>query len=121
MHKVVYSSCYGGFSLSLKAIDWLEANCTDNELRKFIRATRSKILSSLSREIFCCDISDWFEGKRHHKDLIAVVEALGSEANGSCADLAIAHISGRQYRIEEYDGAEEVVTPEGSDWIIIQD
>ena len=120
-HKVVYNNCYGGFSISLKAIDWLEANCTDNELRKFIKATKIKILSSLSKEIFCYDISDWFDCKRHHKDLVAVAEALGAEANGPCASLEICEIGGNQYRIDEYDGAEIVVTPEGYDWIFIED
>lgn len=121
MHKVVFNGCYGGFSLSLEAVEWLEANCKDNELSKFISETRNKMLPSLFKQIFCCDISCWFDNKRHHKDLVAVVEALGNKVNGDCADLCIATISGNQYRIEEYDGVEEVVTPEGSDWIIIQD
>ena len=120
-HKVVYNNDYGGFSISMKAIDWLEANCKDNELRKFIEVTRNKILPSLSNNILCYDISDWFCNKRHHKDLIAVVEALGKEASGACADLAIEEISGNQYRIDEYDGAEDVITPNGNDWIFIND
>lgn len=124
MHKVVYNNDYGGFSLSLKAVDWLEANCSDNELRKFIKTTRNKLLPSLSKEskeILCYDISDWFDDKRHHKDLVAVVEALGADANGPCASLEICGIGGNQYRIDEYDGAENVVTPEGCDWIFIDD
>lgn len=27
MHKIVYNNDYGGFSISVKAIDWLEENC----------------------------------------------------------------------------------------------
>ena len=51
---------------------------------------------------------------------MAVVEALGDEANGECAYLGIAKIYGRQYRIDEYDGAEDVITPEdGEPWIVI--
>jgi hypothetical protein len=57
---------------------------------------------------------------RHHKDLIAVVESIGEKASGDCAELEIAHIFGRQYRIEEYDGAEEVSTPEDSDWVFME-
>ena len=120
MHKVVYNNDYGGFSISIKAVDWLEANCKDNELRKFIEVTKNKILPSLSNIILCCDVSDWFYNKRHHKDLVAVVETLGKEANGPCANLAIEKISGNQYRIDDYDGAESVITPEdGKDWIVI--
>ena len=121
MHKVVYNSDYGGFSISLKAVNWLEANCTDNKLRKFIKTTRNKLLPSLSKEILCYDISDWFDDTRHHKDLVAVVEALGDEANGPCASLEICEIGVNQYRIDEYDGSENVVTPEGYDWIFIED
>lgn len=123
-HKVVYNACYGGFSISLKAVDWLESNCIDESLREHIKIAKAESLSSTSSlkdEYLCYDVSDWFCDKRHHKDLVAVVEALGDEASGSCAELEITEISGNQYRIDEYDGSEEVITPEGSDWITIKD
>jgi len=123
MNKVVYNNNYGGFSISLKAVEWLEANCKDNELRDFIKSLRSagKEYSFSSKdECLCYDVSGWFEDKRHHKDLVAVVEALGDEANGSCAQLNIRKICGNQYRIEEYDGAEDVITPkDDNEWIVI--
>ena len=123
MNKVVYNNNYGGFSISLKAVEWLEHNSNDNELRDFIKSLRSagKEYSFSSKdECLCYDVSGWFEDKRHHKDLVAVVEALGDEANGSCAQLNIRKICGNQYRIEEYDGAEDVITPEDdSEWIVI--
>ncbi len=125
LHKVVYNACYGGFSLSLKAIDWLEEHCKDKVLRKHIKTIKTNDLNSsmsLKYEYLCCDISNLFDGKRHHKDLVAVVEALGEEASGACANLAIAEISVNQYRIDEYDGAEEVITPEdGANWVFIND
>lgn len=123
-HKVVYNACYGGFSLSLKAVDWLEENCEDNELSDFIKSLRlaGKEYSFASKDEYLrYDVSGWFDGKRHHKDLIAVVETLGHEANGPCVKLEIMEISGNQYRIDEYDGSEEVITPEDSDWIFIND
>lgn len=129
MHKVVYNACYGGFSLSLKAVDWLEHNSKDNSLLAHIEECKEDIKHSAERvkcsvkyfnDLLCCGVSRYFDGYRHHKDLVAVVEALGDKANGECAKLEIANV-GNQYRIDEYDGAEEVVTPEGSDWIIIQD
>ena len=123
-HKVVYNACYGGFSLSLKAVDWLEENAKDEALRKLIKTVKTNNLNSstsLKYEYLCYDVSDYFSDKRHHKDLVAVVEALGDEASGSCAELEITEISGNQYRIDEYDGSEEVITPEDSNWIIIND
>lgn len=124
MHKVVFNNCYGGFSISLKAVEWLEANCKDNELHDFIKSLRlagKEYTFSSKDECLRYDVSGWFEGKRHHKDLVAVVEALGDDANGPCAALGICRINGCQYRIDEYDGAEEVITPEGYDWIFIED
>ena len=124
MHKVVYNNCYGGFSISMKAVNWLEEHCNDEALRKRIKTIKINDLSSdvsLKHEYLCYDISNLFNDKRHHPDLVAVVEALGKDANGSCANLAIKEICGNQYRIDEYDGAEDVITPNGSDWIFIND
>lgn len=127
MNAVVYNACYGGFSLSLKAVDWLESNCKDESLREYIKQSLSSIKQSnvttyfSKNQIICYSISDYFRDKRHHKDLVAVVEALGDEASGDNADLEIAHISGNQYIIREYDGSEEVITPNGYDWIFIED
>ena len=125
MHKVVYNSDYGGFSLSLKAVEWLETNCKDSELRDFITSLRiaGKEYSLFSKDkCLCYDVSGWFCDKRHHKDLVAVVETLGEEANGYCANLAIEEISSNKYRIDEYDGAESIITPDDSeDWVFIKD
>jgi hypothetical protein len=58
---------------------------------------------------------------RHDKDLVAVVEKLGDKANGDCADLKVVEIDSNLYRIDEYDGAESVETPEDIDWIKLED
>lgn len=124
MNKVVYNNDYGGFSISLKAVEWLEANCKDNELRDFIKSLRlaGKEYSFSSKdECLCYDVSGWFEDKRHHKDLVAVVEALGDDANGPCVTLEIREIDGNQYRIDEYDGFEDVITPDGYGWVFINE
>ena len=124
MNKVVYNSDYGEFLLSMKAVEWLEQNCKDNKLREFIKSMRrDKCNSRLKDEYICCYVSDWFEDMRHHKDLVAVVEALGNDANGRNAKLAIANIYGNKYHIDQYDVAESVITPESADsddhWIVI--
>jgi hypothetical protein len=118
MHKVVFNNCYGGFSLSLKAIEWLEKNCKDNKLKEYIVKEKAK---NNSDYVFTYSISEYFEDNRHHKDLVAVVEALGEDANGDCALLAIKEIYCNQYRIDEYDGAEEVIVPDCENWIYIND
>ena len=124
MNRVVYNSNYGEFLLSMKAVEWLEQNGKDNKLREFIKSMRrDKCNSRLKDEYICCYVSDWFEDKRHHKDLIDVVEALGNDANGRNAKLAIADIYCNTYLIDQYDVAESVITPESADsddhWIVI--
>jgi len=95
MFKVVINNCYGNFSLSEEASKLLAA-------RKGV-------------EHVCVTHID-----RHDADLIAVVEELGCErASGEFAELYIEEIKGNQYNINEYDGAETVITPEGYRWITI--
>lgn len=116
-HKIVFNNCYGGFSLSLEAVNWLAEHATDSDLKTYIQLSYRDTDKIYLGHV----IGDWFADKRHHRDLVAVVETLGSDrASGVCAQLSICYISGNQYRIEEYDGAEEVVTPEDSNWIIIE-
>ena len=96
-NKVVYSSCFGGFSLSeeaLKMLSDLNVNVTDEYNVKY-------------------DIC------RHDPRLIEVVEKLGDAASGRHAALKIAEITGNQYIIEEYDGQESVLEPQHIKWITI--
>lgn len=119
MHRVVYNNCYGGFSLSLEAVDWLAKNATDSVLKQFIQ----KAYVNTNQRYLGYTVGDWFDDKRHHKDLIELVESIGSDrASGDCAKLDIDYISGNQYRIKKYDGAEEIITPDNDDpWITIKD
>lgn len=58
---------------------------------------------------------------RHHPLLIECVKTLGPEAaSGRFASLEIVEIEGDRYRIDEYDGAEAVFTPETTDWVVIE-
>lgn len=98
-NQVVYNDCYGGFSLSKQAIEYLrERGVSENELK--------------------------FDGRliaRHNPLLIECVKTLRDKANGRVAKLRIETIEGDVYRIEEYDGREEVITPDNADdiWISI--
>lgn len=85
MQKIVINNCYGGFGLSDKALELIaqRKNTTDR-------------------------ISHWGL-KRDDADLIAVIEELGTEAEGHCSELRIEEFDeGVEYTISEYDGSESV-------------
>lgn len=89
--KVVYNACFGGFSLSKKAIDWL--------------AERGVEYVQYQTPL-----------ERHHPLLVQCVEELGAGhrtgASGNCASLRICEVpDGAPYEIDEYDGYERVVAP----------
>lgn len=82
--KVVINSCYGGFSLSDKALD---------------------MYKQLSNKYEIYD----FELDRTDPVLIQIVETLGAEANGRFAKLRIIEIPDDiEWEITEYDGSESV-------------
>jgi hypothetical protein len=84
--KVVINKCYGGFGLSQKAVNMLEA-----------KGIKTDIMSDDQPEF------------RSHPKLIEVVEELKEEAGDRHADLHIVEIPDYiQWYIEEYDGMEHV-------------
>lgn len=98
-HKIVYNDCYGGYTLSYKAIDWLSEHGSES-IKNFIAQKRIEAkerddFSSASQEsidnakFYVMDAVRSFL-KRHDPDLVAVVEALGKEVNGTFSELAIA-------------------------------
>lgn len=99
--KVVYNSCYGGFTLSAKAI------------------ARLKELGVVSLDEH---YSIEYNIARHDPLLVQVVEELGAEASGRCAELSIATIHGNKYRVNEYDGMESISEPEDTEdeWITVK-
>ena len=89
--KVVYNNCYGGFGLSTAG------------LKRYAELKGSPIRQ--------------FDDLRDDPLLVQVVEELGETANGPCALLAIHDVpAGARWRIDEYDGAESVMTVEDYDW-----
>lgn len=129
-HKIVYNNCFGGYALSDKAIEWLSEHGSERTrqfiTRKRLEASekikdydpRVRVTANSTRKFFIMDAVRSFL-KRHDPDLIAVVEALGKEVNGTFSDLAIEEIDGDEYYIEEYDGKETVVTPDDIGWTVI--
>lgn len=129
-HKIVYNDCYGGYALSDKAIDWLAEHGSERT-RQFIAKKRLEANEKIkdcdprvrgtadsTRKFYVMDAVGSFL-ERHDPDLVAVVEALGKEVNGTFSDLAIEEIDGDMYNIEEYDGKETIVTPDDIGWTVI--
>ena len=94
MSEVVINACYGGFSLSIAAIERY------SELKGLAPGTRP------NREI-----------PRDDPVLIQVVKELGDKANGPYAILRVEIVEpGTLYRIDEYDGLEGIETRDGIEW-----
>ena len=129
-HKIVYNNCYGGYTLSDKAIDWLSEHGSESTknfiAHKRIEAKEKEDFSSASQErvdnikFYVMDAVRSFL-KRHDPDLSAVVEALGKEVNGTFSELAIMEIDEDKYFIDEYDGRESVVTPADLCWEVVDE
>jgi hypothetical protein len=139
MIKVVYNACYGGFNLSREAckryweLQGKEVWIKDGDFMDMFtvwlvppeeRLTKPEPWYSAPIEERIAynkkhSEQTWNDHNisRHDPILVQVVEELGDKANGMCAKLAIDEVSG-PYRIDEYDGFESVVEPDGYDWII---
>lgn len=140
MTKIVYNACHGGFGLShdgvvryaeLKGLTlYLEKvegglglvtywtippdqwpKRIEGEASLEERIANNKVHSE--NTIYSRNIP------RTDPALAQVVEELGTRANGAHASLRIAEVpAGSKYRIDEYDGAESVETPDSYDWQI---
>lgn len=112
MAHVVRNACFGGFSLSRAAV--LRAR----ELSGNPQWGGPTIKGDAADGWTCDRDYGYLDGiARHDAVLVAVVREMGTDANGDCADLRIEDVGTSPYRIDEYDGRETVVTPDGYDWI----
>lgn len=122
--KVVINRCYGGFGLSAKAFElWLK-----KKGKKWVEKNSHGCYFTIpSKEYDRICKKCWEEDRdyrnvnnkgyvlsdrdipRNDKTLVEIVEKLGEEANGDCANLGIIEIpDGIEFTIEEYDGMEHV-------------
>jgi hypothetical protein len=116
--KVVYNACYGGYSLSKKATERLAqlgVMETEAELREVERMLQENpVWKNLGEHYYLRDLP------RHDPRLVQVVEELGEESGGTYADLKIHLLKGDRYRIDEYDGRENVQEPEDIVWVHVE-
>ena len=142
--KTVINSCYGGFSLSPKGerrylelkglnsyfykqskynypdntVEFVRLDNIDDVPDLFFYCTtydQGKTLLDYPKDIFHSRCL-----KRNDPILVQVVEELGTEASGSCADLEVVDIeNGRWFKIDEYDGFESIQYRDIDDeWIV---
>ena len=128
--KIVINKCYGGFSLSPKAVQLLSKKqgkeCYFFE-SKYNHKTGAREYVRLTNEfptgLFWIAFSTEKPTEKNYNEcrldarpkdradqlLVQVVEELGEEADGSCAELKVIDIPDDvEYTIEEYDGQEWV-------------
>ena len=144
--KIVINSCYGGFSLSPKGERrYLELKGLKSYFYKQTKYNYSNGKTEFTRIDNIDDVPDLFfycttydQGKTlpdypkdifHSRDLkrsdpilVQVVEELGAESFGKCANLEIVDIDkGRWFKINEYDGYESVQYRDIDDeWILAE-
>ena len=112
IYKVVYNTCYGGFSLSNKAVKlYLE--------KKGLTPKWYQGKSHVDSHWYINKSWDFSDRKltRHDPVLVQVVEELGEKSFGDCAYLTVGEVDGL-YRIDEYDGYESLITSQDYyDWV----
>lgn len=113
--KVVINKCYGGFGLSHAAIMkyaeykdtplWVEPSDPGSPWNFYYTQDPATLTPEGKNDAFF----DTDDIRRNDPVLVRVVEELGEEANGECAELQIVTIpDGIDWEIEEYDGREWV-------------
>lgn len=128
--KIVINKCYGGYSLSPKAVLWLYEKGFNEEgfitpVEKYFGSTGCGKELSKWREYLAGKASNVFlitiftpdekavlnerPELRTHPLLIECVERLGPDADGNCAELTVIEIPDDvDWEIHEYDGVESV-------------
>ncbi|HIE82772.1 MAG TPA: hypothetical protein EYQ00_02510, partial [Dehalococcoidia bacterium] len=100
--KVVYNTCFGGFSISRECAEWMADH------------GNKECIAMLAEEL--ADELEFYGGldntPRHDAILVLAVEHLGTKrASGSHAALEVYELEDTRYYIDEYDGTETVVEP----------
>ena len=103
--KVVINRCYGGFGVSTAAVLAMRERGSEWAKQEVLKGEAYP-----DGRIEDFDYNSHSYGlSRNDADLIAVVEAMGKEADGEHADLRIVEIpDGVEFEIDDYDGMESI-------------
>ena len=133
--KVVINRCYGGFSLSERAIElylnkigknaffYKQTGYEHNGNEEYTKVSVDEVNGCMLTHVYTKDMGSvfnkldndyyWYEtfsDDRSNKELVETIEELGcKESSGSCAELDIVEIPDDvEYTIDEYDGIESI-------------
>lgn len=106
--KVIINKCYGGFSISERALMKLRELGQQGALDEV--AVGESYDDGEIRTIIMDSVSYFVHNiPRNDPLLVEVVEEMGEEANGGCAELLVVEVpEDIEWEIEEYDGIEWV-------------
>lgn len=100
--RIVVNRCYGGFGLSRAAAERLAALGCEAAIEA-IKVDDARPASDFMKGYF----GDVLNDNRSNPLLVKVVDELGKESWGSCAQLEVVEIpDGVDWEIDEYDGTE---------------
>ena len=103
--KIVINCCFGGFSLSKKALLRLRELKEETALNDCLKGETYEdgSVCDFDCNSYCREIP------RNSKLLLQVIKELGKDANGDVAELKVVKIpDGTEWQIEEYDGSEHI-------------
>jgi len=122
MLEVVINRCYGGFSISVGALEELYKMKSDvlekipikeyfqkDETQEYMDG-HIKMCGLVVKDSQVISLKDRRDKLvRGNKDLITVIKKLGDKANGQCAKLEVIEVPADvEWEIDEYDGMESV-------------
>ncbi len=106
--ELVINRCYGGFSISRKAAEFMAERGSERAKKELEKSTGTP---KRSKHWYGYGYVEGMEGGYDRADplLVEAVRTLGREADGEHAKLGIVNIpDGMDWEIEEYDGIEHV-------------
>lgn len=111
--KVVINKCFGGFSISRAAAEFMAARGNKRAQKELEQCDLKKDGSKRkhSTRFHGYGYVEGMEGSydRSDPDLVAAVETLGEKANGAYAKLKVVEVDDRiDYEIVDYDGQESI-------------
>ena len=129
MAKIVVNGCFGGFGLSDTAVRryaeiagiTLYEHTDEFEFVSWSTVPREEYERMALDDFVAANETHFsvYDLSRTDPVLVQVVEELGDAANDLYANLYIVEVpAGTQYRIDEYDGRESVMTIDDYEWSV---